>query len=161
MTVGRALACSPPFLEPTVTALAEGAVVLVGTTGDKVDDGRLFYVERVYGRDISASPIVIAFMEGEPIGDCSYPMSSGVHLVIAPDRDADGSLHADLVTLQADPNSDLGRRYVAEARARYGDGIVPTGQQAPAGLPPFGLVLALMAGGGAVWLGWRRARRLE
>ncbi len=159
ITAGTALACSPPFEEPSVSALPEGAVVVVGTTGDKVVDGRLFYVERVYSGDVSATPIVIAFKEGEPIGDCSYPMSSGVHLVIAPDREEDGTLSANLGTLQADPNGDLGRRLVAQARARYGDGAVPTGRQAPAGvdLRAVGLALALVGGAAATWFAWRRA----
>jgi hypothetical protein len=160
VTAGPALACSPPFEEPSVTTLADGAVVIVGTTGEKVINGRLFYVERAFSGDVPNSPIVIAFKEGEPVGDCSYPMSSGVHLVIAPDQDADGTLRADLVTLQADPNSELGRRYLAEARARYGDGSVPLGQVAPAGvdLRLVGLALALVAGIGAVWFAWRRTR---
>jgi hypothetical protein len=161
ITAGAALACSPPFGEPSVTSLREGAVVVVGTTGDTAIGGRLFYVERVYSGDVSASPIVIAFKEGEPVGDCSYPMSSGVHLVIAPDQEADGTWRADLGTLQADPNSDLGRRFVAQARARYGDGVVPISRQAPAGteLRLVGLALALVGGAAAVWFVQRHAGR--
>ena len=162
-TAGATLACSPPSPEPTVTALPEGAVVLVGTTGDKVEGGRLFYVERVYAGNVPTSPIVIAFKEGEPIGDCSYPMSSGVHLVIAPDEEADGSLHADLVTLQADPASALGRELIAQAQARYGAGTVPSGATAPVSgatgadlrlaIAGLGLVAAM-----GVWILWRKRR---
>jgi hypothetical protein len=164
LTAGTALACSPPSPEPTVTALPDGAIVLVGTTGDKVDGGRLFYVERVYAGDVAASPIVIAFQEGEPIGDCSYPMSSGVRLVIAPDQAPDGTLHANLVTLQADPNTDLGRDFIAQAQARYGDGSVPPGPPGPvsAALNAVDVRLALLGlaiiVGLAAWIGWRRRR---
>jgi hypothetical protein len=163
-TAGVTLACSPPSPEPTVTALPQGAVVLVGTTGDRVEGGRQFYVERVYAGNVPASPIVIAFKEGEPIGDCSYPMSSGVHLVIAPNEEADGSLHADLVTLQADPASALGREFIAQAQARYGDGVVPAGATAPVSTTTGGdLRLALVATVGAaavgVWILLRRRRR--
>lgn len=159
-----ALACSPPSPEPTVTALPEAAVVFVGTTGDKVEGGRLFYVERVYAGNISGSPVVIAFKEGEPIGDCSYPMSSGVHLVIAPNEEADGSLHADLVTLQADPASALGREFIAQAQARYGDGVVPAGATAPVSTTTGGdlrIVLVVTVGAAAVgvWILLRRRRR--
>jgi hypothetical protein len=165
-TAGVALACSPPSPEPTVTALPGGAVVLVGTTGDKVEGGRLFYVERVYAGNIPGSPVVIAFKEGEPIGDCSYPMSSGVHLVLAPNEEADGSLHADLVTLQADPASALGRAFIAQARARYGDGVVPAGATAPVSTTTTGgdlrlAFVAITVGAAAVgvWILLRRRRR--
>jgi hypothetical protein len=162
-TAGATLACSPPSPEPTVTALPEGAVVLVGTTGDKVEGGRLFYVERVYAGNVPTSPIVIAFKEGEPIGDCSYPMSSGVHLVIAPNQEPDGSLHADLVTLQADPASALGQQFIAQAQARYGDGLVPSGPTAPVSGATGGDLRLTFAGLGLVaalgaWIFWRRRR---
>lgn len=161
---GPALACSPPSPALTVTALPEGAVVLVGTTGDRVEGGRLFYVESAYAGNIPRSPIVIAFKEGKPVGDCSYPMSSGVRLVIAPYQEADGSLHADLATLQADPGSTLGRAFIAQARERYGDGVVPAGTTAPIPAVPGGglhLAIAAMAGASAigVWMLLRRRRR--
>jgi hypothetical protein len=130
LTVVPALACSPAAY-PTVTGLPDGAVVIVGTTGDVVEGGRLFYVERVYAGSIDSSPIVIAFKEGEPIGDCSYPMTSGVRLLIAPAVGADGTLRADLATLQADPASEDGHRFIEEAEARYGQGTVPEGATAP------------------------------
>lgn len=126
-----ALACSPPSPRPTVATLPDDAVVVVGTTGDRVEGGRLFYVERVFAGEIAASPIVIAFQEGEPVGDCSYPVASGARLIIAPDQWPDGVLHADIVTLQADPSSEDGRRFLAEAQARYGEGTVPPGQNTP------------------------------
>lgn len=157
VTTAPALACSPPFEEPSVTALADGAVVVVGWTGDKVDGGRLFRVERVFSGDLPTTPIVIAFQEGEPVGDCSYPMGVGVHLVIAPDQDADGTLRANLATLQADPDSELGRRYLAEARARYGDGAVPS--PSGADLRLVALAVVLVAGIAAIWFAWRRTRR--
>ena len=139
-----------------------GAVVLVGTTGDKVEGGRLFYVERVFAGNVPTSPIVIAFKEGAPVGDCSYPMSSGVHLVIAPNEEPDGSLHADLATLQAGPASALGKEFIAQAQARYGDGVVPSGPTAPAsagGDPRLGLVVAVGAAAFVVWIVLRGRRR--
>jgi hypothetical protein len=161
-TAGTTVACSPPSPEPTVTALPAGAVVLVGTTGDKVEGGRLFYVERVFAGNVPTSPIVIAFKEGAPVGDCSYPMSSGVHLVIAPNEEPDGSLHADLATLQAGPASALGKEFIAQAQARYGDGVVPSGPTAPAsagGDPRLGLVVAVGAAAFVVWIVLRGRRR--
>ena len=82
-----AAACSPPF-DPTIAALGPNQMVMVGTTGERVQGGRLFHVERTFNVDSNITPIVIAFKEGEPIGDCSYPVSAGTHLIIAPDRDA-------------------------------------------------------------------------
>ncbi|HEX5827207.1 MAG TPA: hypothetical protein VFY23_06780 [Candidatus Limnocylindrales bacterium] len=160
-----AIACSPPSPAPTVATLPDDAVVVLGTTGDRVEGGRLFYVERVFSGEIGESPIVIAFQEGEPIGDCSYPMSSGARLIIAPDQWPDGVLHADIVTLQADPGSEDGRRFLAEAQARYGEGTVPPGRNTP---PPLGegvdrRVPLLVGLAGAVGLlgalVWRRRRR--
>jgi hypothetical protein len=71
------------------------------------------------------TPILIEFKEGEPIGDCSYPVAAGTELIIAPYLEADGRLHADLATLQADPSSEQGRQYIAEATALFGPGVVP------------------------------------
>jgi hypothetical protein len=119
-----ALACSP-VADPTIAALGPGQVVLLGVTGERVPSGRLFHVERAWNGDIPTSPIVIAFQEGEPVGDCSYPVPSLMRLVIAPDRAPDGSLTANLATLQADPRSPDGVRYLAEARRLFGDGTVP------------------------------------
>ena len=119
----RALACSPPFERPTIAALGPAQVVVVGTIGERVAGGRLFHVERSYNGGVTATPIVIAFKEGEPVGDCSYPVSTGANLIIAPYREANGRLLADLSTLQADPASDDGRRYVAEAEALFGAGV--------------------------------------
>lgn len=48
-----------------------------------------------------------------------------MHLIIAPSRLDDGSLYADLATLQADPASEMGRAYVAEAERLFGPGEVP------------------------------------
>jgi hypothetical protein len=157
---GVAVACSPPSPPPTVATLPEGAVVLVGTTGEPADGGRLFYVERVYAGDVTTSPIVIAFQEGEPVGDCSYPVAAGMHLVIAPDVDADGTLRASLPTLQADPASETGRRFVAEALARYGPGSVPAGATVPPGASgglAIGAIAVGMVGAAVVLvLAWRR-----
>jgi len=112
---GPALACSPPFEQPTVAGLGPGRVVLLGTTGARVPAGRLFNVERAWGGDVPSSPV----------GDCSYPVAAGSRLVIAPETREDGALTADLATLQADPNTDDGRRYLAEAQQLYGAGTVP------------------------------------
>lgn len=143
-------ACSPPFDPPTLRDLGPRQVVVVGTTGDRVAGGRLFHVERWFNGDVPMTPIVIGFKEGEPTGDCSYPVSAGTHMVIAPARLEDGTLYADLVTLQADPDSEAGRAYVAEAVALYGPGVVPgAGGGASSDAPDdddVGLILAVLAG---------------
>jgi hypothetical protein len=131
-----ALACSPAF-NPTIAALGPEQVVLLGVTGDAVDGGRLFHVERAWNGDVPTSPIVIAFKEGEPVGDCSYPVAPGTRLVIAPWREPDGRLSADLGTLQADPRSEDGARYLAEAAQLYGEGAVPVAA-APVPVPSSG-----------------------
>jgi len=118
------LACSPPFEKPTIRALGPAPVVLIGTIGERVPGGRQFHVERSWNGPM-VSPIVVAFKEGEPIGDCSYPVSTGQALIIAPDGQLNGVLSADLSTLQADPSSDDGRRYIAEAEALFGAGVLP------------------------------------
>ena len=120
-----AAACSPPFEEPTIRALGPRQVVVVGTIGEKLAAGRVFQVERWFNGAAPSSRIIIAFKEGEPLGDCSYPVFEGQRLIIAPDMHPDGTLSAILPTLQADPESDLGRRYVAEAVALFGPGFVP------------------------------------
>lgn len=124
------LACSPPFEKPTIRALGPAPVVLIGTIGERVAGGRQFHVERSWNGP-KVSPIVIAFKEGEPIGDCSYPVSTGQALIIAPYGQLDGGLSADLSTLQADPSSDDGRRYIAEAEALFGAGVIPVAATAP------------------------------
>ena len=155
-----ALACSPPF-NPTIAALGQEQVVLLGETGLPAAGGRLFHVERAWNADVPTSPIVIAFKEGEPVGDCSYPVTAGMRLVIAPWREPDGRLSADLGTLQADPLSEDGRRYVAEAQQLYGPGTAPT-EAAPepsqtTGWLAIALVTALLAGGLAIgFVVWQR-----
>ena len=52
----------------------------------RVANGRLFHVERWFNGGPPTTPIVIGFKEGEPIGDCSYPVAAGMHLIIAPAR---------------------------------------------------------------------------
>ena len=121
--VAPAAACSPP-LNQNLRELGPEQVVVVGTTGEPVAGGRLFHVERAFN-GVDTTPILIAFKEGEPIGDCSYPVQAGTRLIIAPWRDPDGTLRADLGTLQADPDSEDGQRYVAEATDVFGPGIVP------------------------------------
>ena len=162
VAVPAALACSP-VAYPSVTNLPDDAAVIVGTTGDLTEGGRLFYVERVYSGAITSSPIVIAFKEGEPIGDCSYPVASGVRMVIAPEPDTDGTLRADLATLQADPDSEDGRRYLEEAEERYGPGTVPEGQTRPdatgSGLGTLPLAILLAGAAAAVTLALARAGR--
>ena len=157
------LACGPPLEKPTIAALGPNQMVMVGITGERVEGGRLFHVERAFNVDSNITPIVIAFKEGEPIGDCSYPVSAGTHLIIAPDRDAGGRLVADLSTLQADPANPDGQRYLAEAESLFGPGIVPVSAtlELPAyPLPPIGLIavvgVALLVGlvAGIAW--WRR-----
>lgn len=149
------LACSPPFEEPTIRALGPDQVVIVGTVGPRVEGGRAFAVQRWFNGGDPESPIVIAFKEGQPVGDCSYPVSSGAELIIAPDREADGSLSANLGTLQADPSSDEGQRYLAEATALFGAGVVPLPAEVmPTRLPApdDGALLALAGAAVAVGL---------
>ncbi len=162
-------ACSPPIEPPTIEALGPGQIVVVGTTGELVMGGRLFHVERWFNGDAAVTPIVIAFKEGEPIGDCSYPVSAGSRLIIAPYME-EGRLSANLGTLQADPDSEAGRRYVEEAVRLFGPGVAPapnpdvpspiptqaTGTnavgEATMGAALILLALGLVAFGGAVFL---------
>lgn len=157
------VACSPPF-DPTIAALGPNHMVMVGTTGERVQGGRLFHVDRTFNVDSNITPIVIAFKEGEPIGDCSYPVNAGTHLIIAPERAPDGRLTANLATLQADPDSEAGRRYLAEAESLFGPGMVPAVSAVAdlpivRELPPVGLIVvvgfALLLGviAGIAW--WR------
>ncbi len=133
----RAVACSPPFEQPTIEALGPSQVVVLGTLGERVAGGRLFHVERWYNGAGAATPILIAFQEGEPMGDCSYPVSTGERLIIAPQHGPDGSLSANLTTLQADPATDTGRAYLEEAATLFGPGIVPPPRpEPPAEEPP-------------------------
>jgi hypothetical protein len=139
-----AMACSPPF-NPTIRALGPQQVVVVGTIGERVPGGRLFHVQRAYNGPVVATPIVIAFKEGEPLGDCSYPVAAGQALIIAPERDVDGHLSANLATLQAPPDSDLGRTYIAEAIQLFGPGVVPPPGAAIPSLPPTETPVAAMS----------------
>lgn len=153
------LACSPAFEEPTIAALGPDQVVVVGTIGAKVDGGRRFHVERWFNPGPPQAEIVIAFKEGEPVGDCSYPVSEGQRLIIAPDRDDFGTLSAALFTLQADPATDVGLRYLAEAVALFGPGVVPE-RTVVADEPPdvgaIALVAALIVGlAGGLWFAFR------
>jgi hypothetical protein len=94
----------------------------MGTIGEPVAGGRQFLVERWFNGGQPAASITIAFKEGPATGDCSYPMATGTRLIIAPEIQ-DGRLAANLVTLKADPTSELGLEYVAEATALFGPGI--------------------------------------
>ena len=146
-TPSGAAACSPPF-DPSIRALGPEQIVLVGTTGERVDGGRLFHVERAFNATLT-TPVVIAFKEGEPVGDCSYPVDPGQRLIIAPYREPDGRLSADLGTLQADPESEAGAGYLAEAIELFGQGIVPAQADVDSGLD----LLPTIVIGGAVILG--------
>jgi hypothetical protein len=160
VATGPAWACSPPFERPTIAALGPGAVVVVGTVGEPVEGGRLFHVQRAYSGRVAASPIVIAFKEGPGLGDCGYQVVKGTRLLIAAVRDPDGRLPVDLATLQADPTSPDGQRYVAEAEALFGQGSVPTPAPGPTGPDASILVIALAAIAVVVGIGaWRRASR--
>ena len=156
-----ASACSPSF-NPTIRELGPAQIVVVGRVGEKVPGGRLFHVERWFNGAEPVTPILIAFKEGEPIGDCSYPVATGEHKLIAPLREADGTLYADLGTLQADPNSDEGRKYVAEAIALFGQGVVVAPSVAPEpasdGIPSW-LVFAAAFTAGLVAVSLLRRRR--
>lgn len=117
------LGCSPPFEKPSIRGLGPSPIILLGTIGERVATGRLFHLERAWN-GVTTTPIVIAFKEGEPVGDCSYPVTSGQRLIIAPDV-ANGVLSATLVTLQADPATEDGLRYLRETEALHGAGVVP------------------------------------
>ena len=155
------LACGPPLEKPTIAALGPNQMVMVGITGERVEGGRLFHVERAFNVDSNITPIVIAFKEGEPVGDCSYPVASGTRLVIAPWREPDGILSADLGTLQADPLSQDGTRYLAEAAQLFGEGTVPA-ETTPdpsdsTGWLVLAVVTALVAGALAIgFVAWQR-----
>ena len=158
-----ASACSPPP-DPTIEALGPGQVVVLGTIGERVPGGRLFHVERWYnGGGPRLTPILIAFQEGEPVGDCSYIVSTGTRLIIAPDMDADGRLSANIATIQGDPATPEGRKWVDEATRLFGAGVVPESVEPPAAADPgiaFESVVALIAASAAVlsagvWW-WRR-----
>lgn len=168
------LACSPPF-KPTIEELGPAQVVVVGTIGERVVGGRLFHVERWFNGDAAVTPIVIAFKEGPAVGDCSYPVETGQHLIIAPMMEG-GRLSADLGTLQADPDTAQGQRYVEEATRLFGPGVVPvpTDEVVPErlveiGMPlltvPFAglgvLAVAALVGGLFLVLLLRRARSTE
>lgn len=155
--VGSALACSAPFVPPSLRDVDPTQVVVLGTIGERVAEGRLFHVERWFNGDQPSTPIVIAFKEGPAVGDCSYPVTTGQRLIIAPMMGADGTLAADLGTLQADPDSKDGRRYVAEASARFGPGFALSTahapEPAPTSPPDLRLVLALVAAAVAALFG--------
>lgn len=149
ISVAPVRACSP-VQDPTIAALGPQQVVLVGRTGEPVPGGRAFHVERWFNGSGPAT-ITIAFKEGEPVGDCSYRVHADWHLVIAPLRNADGTLAADLGTLQAGVDSDTGRGYIAEAERLFGPGIVPASAEggearsAESSVPPLVILAAILA----------------
>jgi hypothetical protein len=156
-----ASACSALFEEPTIAALGPDAVVVVGTIGEQVDGGRLFHVERAFNGGVTTTPMVVAFKEGPAIGDCSYPVTQGARLLIATVRDADGRVPVDLVTLQADPATPDGLRYLAEATSLFGPGTVPTPLSSP-GPPAPSMALVVLVGVATLAvavLSWRAVRR--
>ena len=98
---------------------------------------------------------------GRARGDCSYPVASGTRLVIAPWREPDGTLSADLGTLQADPRSEDGQRYLDETAQLFGAGAVPEetipDQADATGWLALVVVTALIAGALAVgFVAWQR-----
>jgi hypothetical protein len=159
--VGTA-ACSPGP-DPTIEALGPKQVVVVGTIGERVPNGRLFHVERWYNGGVPITPIVIAFKEGAPVGDCSYIVTTGTRLIIAPEMEPGGRLSANLGTIQGDPNTADGRKWVDEAVRLFGAGVVPgaAARTAPVdAAPPIapliaGLVVLASVAAAGVW-SWRR-----
>lgn len=121
-----------PAVQPTIAELGPDQVVVVGTTGDSTEGGRLVDVERVDNGQITTTSIVIVFKEGEPVGDCSYPVSPGEHLIIAPISEPEGRLSADMGTLQAEVTSRPGRDTSTPAQSLFGAGTVPQSAGAPA-----------------------------
>jgi hypothetical protein len=156
-----ASACSALFEEPTIAALGPDAVVVVGTIGEQVDGGRLFHVQRAFNGGVTTTPMVVAFKEGPAIGDCSYPVTQGARLLIATVRDADGRVPVDLVTLQANPATPDGLRYLAEATALFGPGTIPAPLSSP-GPPAPSMALVVLVGAATLAvavLSWRAVRR--
>jgi hypothetical protein len=107
-----ALACSPPF-DPSIEALGPDQVVVVGTIGESMPGGRHFRVSRWFNGVDPRADLVIAFKEGDPVGDCSYHPTIGQPMIIAPFVEGNGRLSADLATLQAPIGSDEATRFVA------------------------------------------------
>ncbi len=128
-------ACSPLEDPPTLVDMPHDQLVVVGTTGDPAPGGRWFHVERWFNGGEPVAAIVIAFKEGEPIGDCSYPVAKGTRLIIAPDVNEQGRPAAAIYTLQAPPDSPEGQAYLAEAIALYGPGVLPPRAPEPAPTP--------------------------
>jgi hypothetical protein len=110
--------------------LGPDQVVVLGMIGERVGGGRVFHVERWFNGGVPAPMILIAFKEGEPVGDCSYLVSTGQRLIIAPYRDG-ALLRADLATLQGHPDSEQGGILLEEAVSLYGPGVVPEPIVAP------------------------------
>jgi hypothetical protein len=158
-----ALACSPPF-DPSIEALGPDQVVVVGTIGEPMPGGRHFRVSRWFNGPDPRADLLIAFKEGDPVGDCSYHPTIGEPMLIAPYLEGNGRLSADVATLQAPIGSDEATRYVAEAERLFGPGTVMHPAEVPAedsSLPWFvsvgAVVLAVLGG---AWLGMTvRGRR--
>jgi len=158
-----ALACSPPF-DPSIEALGPDQLVVVGTIGEPMPGGRHFRVSRWFNGADARADLVIAFKEGDPVGDCSYHPTIGQPMIIAPFVEGNGRLSADLGTLQALIGTDEASRYVQEAEQLFGPGTVMHPAESPAedsSLPWFvsvgAVVLAVLGG---AWLGMTvRGRR--
>ncbi len=118
-----ATACSPVGYR-SVSDLPAGQVFLVGTTGEPVQGGRGFHVERAWNHQVPKNPIVIDFNEDLPQAACGMVVSSRSLMFVAP-FDGGGMLEVNLATLVADPDSEHGRALIAEAVAAYGPGVVP------------------------------------
>ena len=158
-----ALACSPPF-DPSIEALGPDQVVVVGTIGESMPGGRHFRVSRWFNGVDPRADLVIAFKEGDPVGDCSYHPTIGQPMIIAPFVEGNGRLSADLATLQAPIGSDEATRYVAEAERLFGPGTVmhpaePAAQElVPWWVVPAAVAVVVVLAG--AWLGMAvRARR--
>lgn len=165
LTVGivPVAACSQPP-DPNIEELGPQQVVLLGRIGDPVPGGRAFHVERWFNAT-GPAVVTIAFKEGEPIGDCSYRVTAGTPLVIAPVMEPGGRLSADLGTLQASPLSPEGVAYVEEANRLFGPGSPPVGGPVDAGgrteqrqgMDPITLIiLAIVITATVAWLVMRR-----
>ena len=116
------LACS--CLQQTVNDLPADAIVIIGRVGERSGGARPLAVERWFNGPGMTDVLVIAFQEGEPIGDCSYPVATGERKFIVPDREG-AMLISHLCTMQAPVDTDYGRELIAAATAHYGPGVVP------------------------------------
>jgi hypothetical protein len=142
-----AFACSPPF-DPSIRALGPEQIVLVGTTGERVDGGRLFHVERSFKRHhhVAGRHRFQGRRAGRGLQLSGGSWPAPDHRAVSRtgrtaqrgSRDAAGG-----------PDSEAGAGYLAEAIELFGQGYVPAQSDVDSGVD----LLPTIAIGGAVILG--------